>query len=121
MKFFKKLDIKIGDYVILDDGKEIIHEIYGKVVNIGKTHKDTFLVLFFDLTPEQRKFIDNHNEWNGDDDIVPLYKLKFINPDENEAYYWVHMDYLIKYETKEEFDKAVENIKMKKTAKKYNL
>jgi len=68
---------------------------------------------------------DFYNNWYGK--IIQTYNsidicdIKIMNKDTNRKKILVNKKYLIKFNTKEEFDKAVEKIEMEKTAKKFGL
>jgi len=64
---------------------------------------------------------------DAQDDGESKYQNKYIKsttdykrlPDT--CYVWTHLDYIRKYKTKNNFDKAVEKIELEKTAKKFGL
>lgn len=103
---------KIGDYVYIyqeDFPNDIMNNTYGQIVNVDKTHKDTYLIHYLcDLTDKQKTSII---ESGSDLDIKPKYKINFKD---NEYYDWFHSDYLEFFDTKEELDVKIDS-------KKFNL
>ena len=121
MKYLKKFEIKttpkfeIGDYVILKDTYNIgmkdplsiWHDYYGQIIDVDVTNSH-FLVHMLSFIDDEMK--DN----DGDDEEV-------FGKKRTESDIWVCGDYLIKFDTKKEFDEAVNQIELEKDAKKYNL
>jgi len=112
---------KVGDYVVLHDDHgfqladgEIVppwQDSYGKIIKTDSLSTYLYVVkLTSEITDNIRIYlIDNHTILKND-----------YNIDLNNAIL-VHETYLKKYDSKEEFDKAVEIIKMERDIKKYNL
>ena len=136
MRFIKRFesfntDINIGDYVVIEDTwtgrndkntKACWHNTYGIVVDTGyfdyynkkEPKKDLFLIHHLcELTPEQKKNIEEANTSSI---------ISTTNSYTKEQYdSWVCEDYVRKFNTKEEFNQAVEKIEYSKNIKRYNL
>jgi len=116
----------IGDYVILKDNVNsrpaLWHNQYGIIKNIGylKTdnlRKKLYLIHMSILTEDIIDFIDHTDSLdNIQNDIIAVSTYKKEKYD-----LWVSPDYIIKYDTKEEFDESVDRIEMEKDTKKYNI
>jgi len=121
---------KIGDYVIMN---EILshHNLYGVIIDTGKYphEKDSHIYLIeiqTHISDEESeslktKFINNL-------DIIRTNNtpLKHENIFKNWAghypnYLWTLEEYFELYKSKDEYDKAVEEIEIEKDANKYNV
>jgi len=130
MRFIKRFesfntDINIGDYVVIEDTwtgrndkntKACWHNTYGIVVDIGhfdkKENNKLFLIHHLcELTPEQKR---NIKEASISSIISNSFKKEQYDS-------WVCEDYVRKFNTKEEFNQAVEKIEYSKNIKRYNL
>jgi hypothetical protein len=120
-------EINIGDYVVIEDtyaGTACWHNTYGIVVDTGyfdytninrkAPKKDLYLIHHLcELTPEQKKNIEEANTSSIISTTNSYQKEKYDS--------WVCDDYVIKFNTKREFDNAVEKIEYQKNIKRYNL
>jgi len=118
----------IGDYVILQDTYNKIDKLslwnnhYGVIIDIcvtldRKIKNLLYLVhIISNIEPKMKEFI------NISIDVIKNSDKDIIKPDiDYEDCIFVASDYLIKYDTKEEFDEAVKRIEIEKTSNKYNL
>jgi len=130
MKHIKKYEalyetnLKIGDYVKTNDSyhvdlnetTSIWHNQYGIIKNIGyriKTHELYLVHYDYDINDEMKDFIDRSTkDYN-------FYELE-TNYEQKKYDEWFCDEYLIKI-SKEEFDEAIAQIKIKLSADKYNL
>jgi len=117
-KIFENKDTAffVGDYVSLTSGfgnSIIWNKWYGKIINLEfNTSINDYLyrVKFFNnLSELDEKFLRRNSHMAG------------VNSKNSTNSMAINKSYLIKYDTKEEFDKAVEEIEMEKTAKKFGL
>lgn len=105
-----------GDYVTINKQKitEIWHNIYGKIVNIEKNNNNLFLLQpLCILTSEEQEEILSYNKFNYDRlyDNIPFDEYDF----------WIMGDFLIKYDTKDDYDNVTRHIDIIKKINKYNL
>lgn len=114
-------NLNIGDYVILIDGPQLWQNLYGTIKDKGRFNYSKsddlelcLISILSELSSEQKKFIIGQNI--NDRDVISLLHKKIEKYDT-----WVHEMYLVKYNTKKEFDEAVQEIESKKSANKYNL
>ena len=133
MKYIKKFenitDVEVGDYVVIQDTysvdynekKAIWHNLYGIVIDIGydsgdknKTTKLCLVKILTKLNPEVKDFLLRQDD--NTRNIKPIHEVKKRKID-----LWCWCGNLVKYKTKEEYDQAVEKIKMEASINKYNL
>jgi hypothetical protein len=131
MKYIKKFENlaqdKIGNFAILKDtlrhinsnNKAIWHNIYGKIVNIGKEdiYRSTEVYLFrplCELDDNLKIFIKKSEETSGY--IYPTFEYT-----QEEYDMWVLGEYTELYDNKKEFDNAVDKIEIEKNINNYNL
>lgn len=123
--------IEIGDYVITSDSYNLSvgdkpalwHNMYGVILDFGyfihdksKTPKLSLIHFLCELSEKDKIHIkDQHSRASN---IIGVEK-RYDSHDEYDT--WFHNDYLINYKSKKEFEDAIEEIEMKKNAKKYNL
>jgi len=121
-KIFEKLetDLKIGDYVIMKytfDDRSFWNNWYGTIVDIGynsdnKTKKKNLFLI---------KLMNDDAQDDGENQNKYIKSTTNYKRLPNNCYVWTHLDYIRKYKTKKNFDKAVEKIELEKTAKKFGL
>lgn len=138
---YKKRKPKVGDYVIVEDnsiagnvsdiGKEFWHNFYGIIVNTGalthKTKNDFYLIEFLNnisiedqeklrihFINTRKSIIPSGNSGNVGYSIYGIY----VAP---KNYMWFIKDKIKTFDSKEEWQKAVNQIELEKTAKQYNI
>lgn len=123
-------DIRVGDYIIIKDTYSPENPAswdnnYGQVIDLGvddaaiagncKIYKFCLVRYMNYLSSEELAHIKSSNDNNSH--IKSLYGFK---KDKSDICSWVCDEYCIKY-NKDDFDKKVEEIEMKKDANKYNI
>jgi len=121
---------KIGDYVIMN---EILskHNLYGTIIDTGRySYKDSYTLYLIEvqthISDEESEKMKN--DFINNSDIIRMNNtpLKHQNIFKSWAghypnYFWSLEEYFDLYTSKEEYDKAVEEIEIEKDAKKYNV
>ena len=115
-------NFNVGDYVFLYDedafeldNGEIVppwQDSYGQIIKNSFNKDNVYLVkLFSEITEEIAEIIVDQKS----------YQMRHFYKYPGKDTICVNNGYLIKYNSKEEFDKAVEKIEMEKNTGKYNL
>lgn len=130
LKEDRNTQFNIGDYVIIKydlsgvysniSTYPIWHNVYGIIVDSGyfdyiKSKEDNIYLVrvLCDLTDEQKIHFRNQSD---NKNIIVRH-----NTNKEEYDNWFHFSYILKFDTKDEFDKEVEKIELEKAANKYNL
>lgn len=131
LKENRNTQFNIGDYVIVKHNLSGIYSknktiplwdnIYGVITDIGRFNFEasnvnnlSLVKMLCELTTEQEIFL-NGNHINDEDIVSTYHNGKKANDS------WFNNEYLLKFDTKDEFDKEVEKIELEKAANKYNL
>jgi hypothetical protein len=131
LKLFENINKpEIGDYVIMNDLISIYENLYGIIINTGKynIHNDIIYLIEIEthINNEESERLKDKFKGNlgiikdqniplKDENIVGTWAGSYPN------YLWSLDEYFTTYKSKNEYDKAVEEIEMIKAANKYNL
>jgi hypothetical protein len=137
----KKKDFELGEYVVIrgikyDDNKQELdcNNYYGKIIDIGTpSYSSRHKVVLVELTnklSEEELFKLEMKYKNISSGIKSIYDeiktfsfhgVKLSGWTKKRPCCWYAEDYIVQFNSKEEYDKEVEEIEFLKNANKYNL